>query len=158
MCNTLTRIAFSFSWFCGSWFHLMSFEHLKSFLWYNYKSIQTIKIVADLLTVHHNIIIMSDIPVLTGAIQNSKLRNWMKINTCSFPAMWEKKYHQYMISDNYWKKHIYILIDSLAQSSRCHFDSAQWTKNILKIHVFLCFWLPQIHQLKFLITSYHGQI
>ena len=55
--------------------HLMSFEHLKSFLWYNYKSIQTIKIVADLLTVHHNIIIMSDLPVLTGAIQNSKLRN-----------------------------------------------------------------------------------
>ena len=53
----------------------MSFEHLKSFLWYNYKSIQTIKIVADLLTVHHNIIIMSDLPVLTGAIQNSKLRN-----------------------------------------------------------------------------------
>ena len=136
----------------------MSFEHLKSFLCYNYKSIQTIKIVADLLTVHHNIIIMSDLPVLTGAIQNSKLRNWMKINTCSFPAMWEKKYHQYMISDNYRKKHIYILIDSLAQSSRCQFDSAQWTKNILKIHVFLCFWLPQIHQLKFLITNYHGHL
>ena len=101
---------------------------------------------------------MSDIPVLTGAIQNSKLRNWMKINTCAFPAMWEKKYHQYMISDNYRKKHIYILIDSLAQSSRCHFDSAQWTKNILKIHVFLCFWLPQIHQLKFLVTNYHGHL
>ena len=65
----------------------------------------------DLLTVHHNIIIMSDLPVLTGAIQNSKLRNWMKINTCSFPAMWEKKYHQYMISDNYQKKkYIYIYI------------------------------------------------
>lgn len=34
---------------------------------------------------------MADLPVLTGVIQNSKLRNWKKINTCSFPAMWEKK-------------------------------------------------------------------
>ena len=46
----------------------------------NYKSTQTIKIVADLFTVHHNynnfiIIIVADLPVLTGAIQNSKLRN-----------------------------------------------------------------------------------
>ena len=36
----------------------MSFEHLKSFLQYNFKRIQTIKIVADVLTLHNNIIII----------------------------------------------------------------------------------------------------